>query len=711
MKPSALKYTAVFSPHSRTVNKIHVPPKVLVLPVFHPPKWQRVSVREGGSASNPQDSQDSDSESLPEEGQDQLGLQQRILENEGLLGLGSEELDSDSLEEDSLEEVSSEEETSPKGTQKNGRKSQSVDKYSSLKYNPNWKNTRKAGKASQVGGSSVDFSQESFYLHSSGSSEEKSQEEANPENSFLEFGSEFLSFPEPNVLVSNEPLGLQTKKKESGDGFQSKDRPQRAKKNFVKKNKQTLGLPSERINSYLELHKKKQQGLQEQVTDPKTVDEEEPPPQTVKKKPEDNLKGQQLKDQHNKFSQREKTKPTGNLDGKDFPRNGSQQPPGRAAEPKPWHHNSRQTPGFQAAPSAEEQDKGTALQECLHPNPAAGPDADPAAKSNTGFNNSPNSRHFVNQGFPTPTWPVHPTSQHCSPADTSKENKKYLQDSPRGIPHSPHHIPGQHFASTSGQANPKQRNISNISSAFNASFQELKDQIPLQDCKKHIHEDKSSAPAPCATSGFSQLLEQQLPGIPGLAGAPFAHRWLLSLLPPALPRVPSGSQGDPEAGNPLARSRSNSEGHLTQMKKQTQPKGSKKPCGPKVCINLNVKLGGLGPDYEAIKEKKQKLKLQKEYSRQIKEYNMKNITLVQKLPAKPQVTSSVSRQKALEYAKRIPRPKTFMTRPSDKEVKEEVLSQTSEGSSFPKIPSLETLRSRHEKEKEVVAAFKALHIL
>ncbi|NWU18439.1 JHY protein, partial [Cephalopterus ornatus] len=106
----------------------------------------------------------------------------------------------------------------------------------------------------------------------------------------------------------------------------------------------------------------------------------------------------------------------------------------------------------------------------------------------------------------------------------------------------------------------------------------------------------------------------------------------------------------------------------------------------------------------------QKLKLQKEYSRQIKEYNMKNITLAQKLPTKPQVTSSVSRQKALEYAKKIPKPKTFI-RPSDKEVKEEVLPQTSDGTSFPKIPSLETLRSRHEKEKEVVAAFKALHVL
>ncbi|NWI86068.1 JHY protein, partial [Pitta sordida] len=126
----------------------------------------------------------------------------------------------------------------------------------------------------------------------------------------------------------------------------------------------------------------------------------------------------------------------------------------------------------------------------------------------------------------------------------------------------------------------------------------------------------------------------------------------------------------------------------------------------------DVKLGGLGPDYEAIKEKKQKLKLQKEYSRQIKEYNMRNITFVQRLPAKPQVTSSVARQKALEYAKKIPRPKTFMTKQSDKEVEEEgVVPQTSDGINLPEIPSLETLRSRHEKEKEVVAALKALHIL
>ncbi|NWS37829.1 JHY protein, partial [Probosciger aterrimus] len=126
----------------------------------------------------------------------------------------------------------------------------------------------------------------------------------------------------------------------------------------------------------------------------------------------------------------------------------------------------------------------------------------------------------------------------------------------------------------------------------------------------------------------------------------------------------------------------------------------------------NVKLGGLGPDYEAIKEKKEKLKQQKEYAKQIKERNMKSIASVQRLPTKPQVVTSVSRQKALEYAKKIPRPKTFTTKQSDEKAKEErVLSQTLNEDILPQIASLETLQNRHRMEKQVVAAFKNLHIL
>lgn len=163
------------------------------------------------------------------------------------------------------------------------RKQQSVDKYFSLRYNPNWKYTKQvaefseAEKACQVaGGSSVDFSQDSFYLHSNGSPEEKDQQEPKSQDSFSECGTELQSTHEPNAGVSNEPFRLHTKGKESagishfkdspstyGSAFslQIQNRPPRAKKDFVEKNKRTLGLPAEKINSYLHLHSKKQEAV------------------------------------------------------------------------------------------------------------------------------------------------------------------------------------------------------------------------------------------------------------------------------------------------------------------------------------------------------------------------------------------------------------------------------------------------------------------
>ncbi|KAF1441849.1 hypothetical protein FQV21_0000933, partial [Spheniscus demersus] len=762
------------------------------------------------------DSQESDSESLVQERRYQLELQQRIRENEELVGLYSEELENDSLEEDSLEEMSLKEQEGAEydtnrytnGIQKNygnGRKQRSVDKYFSLRYNPNWKNTKEvaefsvAEKACQVaGGSSVDFSQDSFYLHSSGSPEEKNQQEAKSQDSFSESGTELPSFHEPNAVVSNEPFRLHTKGKESADGCHLKDSPstyrraftlqiqedglQRTKKDFVEKNKRTLGLRSEKINSYLQLHNKKQEALQEQagnfyVTDPKTVDEEAVqsvlPFQTVKMEPEDKwyLKAQQLKDHQHKSSQRNKTKSNQSHKGRAFPRNDSQQPPGGPAEPKSWHHRHHQISEFQTVPmQAVEQDNSSALQKWLYPSPSVGPGTNTAANSDTCLNNFPNSRHFVNQDFTTSTCPFYPTLHKfnavevISPAYTSKENKKYRHDSPKGLPQDQKHLYNrvtvQLFArdnGTNGQAHPNQRNIS---STFNANFQELvKDQVSLQDCKRHVYADKryqnyaistriipctdclltyllytnkdsyfsslsflrpsqssvhSSPTAPFTTSQFTKTMEQHHQEITRLTEAHLADRHLFSLLRPIIPQVEGGSEVDPESGegNQVKISRSNSEGYLMQMEKQKQPKVSKKPCSSKAYINLNVKLGGLGPDYEAIKEKKEKLKQQKEYAKQIKEHNMKSIASVQRLPTKPQVMSSVSRQKALEYAKKIPRPKTSTARQSDEEVKEErVLPQTLNGDSLPQIASLETLQNRHEKEKQVVAAFRALHIL
>ncbi|NXW62510.1 JHY protein, partial [Eurystomus gularis] len=771
------------------------------------------------------DSQESDSESLVHERQYQLELQQRILENEELVGLCSDELENDSLEEDSLEEGSLEEMSLKEqggaeydtnrytnGIQKNdgdGRKHQSVDKYSSLRYNPNWKNTTEvaefseAEKACEVaGGSSVD----SFYLHSNGSPEEKNQQEAKSQDTFSKIGQELLSFHEPNAVASNEPFRLHTKGKESSDGCRSKGspstygsafslqiqegQPRRAKKDFVEKNKQTLGLRSEKMNSYLQLHSKKQV-LQEQV-DPKTVEEEPVQSilsfQTVKMEPGDKLflKAQQLKDHQNESSQKVKTKSNQSLKGRPFPSNNSQQPPGRPAEPKSWHHRHHQRPEFEAVPmQAVEQDDSSTLQKWMYASPV-GSGTNTAVNSDIFLNNFPNPRHFVNWDFTTSTCPFHPTlhilnpAEVISPVSINKENRKYQHDCPHGLPHDQqhvyNHVTEQLFArgnGTNGQAHPNQ---GNISSTFNASFQELvKDQVSLQDCKRHTYADKryqnyaiitvkypsfhlhvpsifceqesfheqiarwaicyiqikilifpllsflrpsqpsvhSSPTAPCTTSQITQLMERQHQEITRLTEAHFTDRHLFSLRPPIIPQVESASKVDPASseGNQWKISQSNSEGYLMQMEKQKQPKVSKKPRSSKPYINLNVKLGGLGPDYEAIKEKKEKLKQQKEYAKQIKEYNMKSIALVQRLPTKAQVVCSVSRQKALEYAKKIPKPKTFTARQLDGEVKEDkVLPQKLNEDRVPQIASLETLQHRHEKEKQVVAAFRSLHI-
>uniref|UniRef100_A0A8B9Z573 Uncharacterized protein n=1 Tax=Buteo japonicus TaxID=224669 RepID=A0A8B9Z573_9AVES len=295
MNSSDMKYISVSSPPTCNMNKTHVPQNVLMQPDFHPANWKRPSVSKGDFASSLHDSQESDSESLVQERQYQLELQQRIRENEELVGLCCDELENDSLE-DSLEEMSLKEQEGVEydtnrytnGIQKNdgnGRKQQSMDKYFSLRYNPNWKNTKEvaefceAEKACQVaGGSSVDFSQDSFYLHSNGSPEEKNQQEAKSQASFSEFGTELLRCHEPNAMVSNEPFRLHTKRKEDsyhykaspstyGSAFSlqiQEHRPQRAKKDFVRKNKRTLGLRSEKINSYLQLHSKKQEVLHQE---------------------------------------------------------------------------------------------------------------------------------------------------------------------------------------------------------------------------------------------------------------------------------------------------------------------------------------------------------------------------------------------------------------------------------------------------------------
>lgn len=182
--------------------------------------------------------------------------------------------------------------------------------------------------------------------------------------------------------------------------------------------------------------------------------------------------GNLFQEQH-KFFQRQKTESSQTFSTRVFSRNAGQEPPGRAAEAKPWHRSPQQTPGF---------------QEYLNPSSSSGPY--PAEKSQSGFNNFPNS------ALTTPSYQYLPVFPNFFPAevlnleDPSNENTKHQHESPTGIQHSASVIPGQNFSSnnsSSGQALPE---LGNFSSDFNAIFQErVKDQAPLQDFKNHIHED------------------------------------------------------------------------------------------------------------------------------------------------------------------------------------------------------------------------------
>ncbi|POI30758.1 hypothetical protein CIB84_005489 [Bambusicola thoracicus] len=445
------------------------------------------------------------------------------------------------------------------------------------------------------------------------------------------------------------------------------------------------------------------------VANTKTVDEEPVqsalPYPNMKMRPEDKwcLNSQRLKDHQKKWSQRNKVKSKQNLKGRDLSRSDNHQPTERPAKPRSWHYRQHQMSEFQTAPmQAVEQDNSSALRSGLYPNPSVGPDTNTAANSDTCLNNFP--------------------------ACTRKRNKNCQLDRPNGLPHGQQHLHNHTAApfsprvgSTSGQAHPNQKKSS---STFNANHQEMvKDQVLPQDCKRHIYATSNlcSPAAFCTVSQLTQTMEQQNQEMSCLREANDLNSF--SPLLPLIPHVESDSKVDPERdeGNQVKKSQSNSKGYLMQTEKQKQQKVCKKgslslrcvfqPYSSKACINLDVKLGGLGPDYEAIKEKKEKLKQQKEYAQRVKEHNMKNIVLVQRLPTKPKVISSVSRQKALEYAKKIPKPKTFTARQSNEEVKEKrVLLPTLKGASLPPITSLETLQSRHEKEKQVVAAFRTLHI-
>ncbi|KAF4081983.1 hypothetical protein AMELA_G00146610 [Ameiurus melas] len=194
---------------------------------------------------------------------------------------------------------------------------------------------------------------------------------------------------------------------------------------------------------------------------------------------------------------------------------------------------------------------------------------------------------------------------------------------------------------------------------------------------------------------------------------------------PVLPPIGGSNNSDTELSNGRpeeatnAIHRSTSEGYLAQLEKQIQAKATYKAYTLKEykSLNQNVKLGGLGPSNTVAEDMAEKIRQQKLYSNVIREQN-KKISRIPSLPTKNPVgrdnKNNIPRNKALEYAKTIAKPKApqqLKERSKDQTESErefEHFAYLQSGVDLTQMSTLEMLRKRHEQEKQVVAGFTSI---
>ncbi|EGW08664.1 Uncharacterized protein C11orf63-like [Cricetulus griseus] len=177
-------------------------------------------------------------------------------------------------------------------------------------------------------------------------------------------------------------------------------------------------------------------------------------------------------------------------------------------------------------------------------------------------------------------------------------------------------------------------------------------------------------------SWLAQIMEQHQEALVQLAEVqPRDGSLSNTTLPPILPRVESESQLDSARSHrhQMKMTHSNSEGYLLQLERgrKHRKRSSIKSSKLKGYQKRDVKLGGLGPDSESM------------------------------------------RDNALEYAKTIPKPKppSLTDHAAKKNENTKNTRNREKEGSLPEISLLEVLQSRHEREKQAVAAFKVLHIV
>ncbi|KAL2807419.1 jhy protein-like protein isoform 3 [Daubentonia madagascariensis] len=702
------------------------------------------------------DSLESDSESLTQEVKSQSELEDLIQDND---------MEPDSLEEESLSET--EEEASRKAalvageedlhTQDNGASDSQQpieDKYSDLRYDPNWKSKKEEGQLPE----SADSSSENLPLGplypskepSMELSKDKDRRKKSPQSVASLLGSEFLSPNYEHGAHRSEPFSelsdSDPEEKSSSNLSQyvksssshnevflpgsRGPRRRKSKQYFVEKNKLTLGLPTPKTDSYLQLHNKKRGEIHlEQISHPIRVTDKTSIPNAKETEyvaidPEDkwHQRAQQLKDYQEHWSQNESTKSSTVPRGQSSETANGQQPSRKPAKTKIRKQHKRQnglksfvteevvvSQGNQNNTPRQQQNQNKPIDTSIKHQSIVIMNASENDVQDSSALRSQNPK-ITSNIFAPPKQALdkllykNSTGYH-SGLNVNRERGHKDQEEKRFSYQQLHgHALSNMDLNNLNELSKRQELLSQKSSqsVYNINVHgpaENKKQVkqPYTETKYRnlemlwkFHSSSDSQPIRASPdSRLAQIMEQHQQALVQLTEVqPSAGATSSITLPPILSRVESESQLNSERSqrNQMKISRSNSEGYLFQLEK-----------GKKHRKRSSIKM--------------QKLIQQKEYAKQVKEYNMKTLSVLSKpQTAKMENKSSIPRQKALEYAKTIPKPKpSNLTDQASKEKKNPNYAGKEE--SLPEISLLEILQSRHEREKQAVAAFKVLHIV
>ncbi|KAI4580839.1 hypothetical protein MJG53_010381 [Ovis ammon polii x Ovis aries] len=666
------------------------------------------------------DSLESDSESPTQKIKSRSDLEDQIQDND---------MEPDSLEEESLSEM--EEEASRKAAQRackenlhtqdagaiNGQQP-TEDKYSHLRYDPNWKSKKEEGKLLPVEAlpESVDSSTENLTLDPLYPSKEPSLdlsgskgEQTRPRSTASLLGSEFvspnyelsthrsepfsvLSDSDPEEKSSNLSQYLKSSSSRRGPFLPGSRSPRRrkSKQYFVEKNKLTLGLPTPRMDSYLQLHNKKrgegrlEQNYQEHWSQyerekssngPRDQSSETTNGQQPSKRPAKHKIQKQHKHQHGPKSLVTEGLVVSQGNQNNTPRN--QQNPNKPIDTEV----TQDTVVIMNATNDDLQYSSVLRSQ------------DPKVTSNQ-FAPPHQVSDKVLYKNPAGYYPVMNANRERGHND--QEEKRFSYQQLHTDTQSDMHLNYLHELTKKQASRSQKGSQSNIN--MQASTEKKKQ--PKLDYTETKYKNLEIL---C----FSTVVKPETSGEKdrGNLSIKIQLKKKDTVYLENCRKFHSSSEEQPAKASPDSRLSQIMEQHqqaLLQLTESSKLKGYQ---------NRDVKLGGLGPDLESLRDKMQKLIQQKEYAKQVKEYNMKALSI----PPKPQTAvtenkSAVPRQKALEYAKTIPKPKPSNL--SDQASKEKKTpTHAGKEDTLPEISLLEVLQNRHEREKQAVAAFKVLHIV